>query len=122
MFWITAKSDIANDLYLFKSEAYLLGKGFVTKHRAGAWVYFRHICNFFLYLCYRLKKEHEKIRQETVKVILNEQGGLQEDARLIKLEQEEVRHRLSTRHTKATKDPDPFHQLYELRKGNDSRS
>ena len=65
----------------------------------------------------RLKKEHEKIRQKTVKVILNEQGSLQEDARLIKLEQEEVRHRLATRHTKATKDPDPFHQLYELRKG-----
>ena len=65
----------------------------------------------------RLKKEHEKIRQETVKVILKEQGSLQEEARLVKLEQEEVRHILSTKHTKATKDPDPFHQLYELRKG-----
>lgn len=25
--------------------------------------------------------------------------------------------RLGTQHTKATKDPDPFHQLYEQRKG-----
>ena len=65
----------------------------------------------------RLKKEHEKIRQETVKVILKEQGSLQEDARLVKHELEEVRHILATKHTKATKDPDPFHQLYELRKG-----
>ena len=67
---------------------------------------------------HRLKKEHESIRQVTVKAILGEQGTLKEDANLIKLEQEEVRNRLSTSHTKATKDPDPFHQLYEVRKGN----
>ncbi|XP_053394858.1 titin homolog [Mercenaria mercenaria] len=71
---------------------------------------------------YRLKKEHENIRQQTVKAILGEQGSLQEDGRLAKLEQEEVRQKLATYHTKATKDPDPFHQLYELRRDQRKRS
>lgn len=69
------------------------------------------------FLIIRLKKEHESIRQQTVKAILDEKGGLQEDAKLIKQEQEEVRQKLAVYHTKATKDPDPFHQLYELRRG-----
>ncbi|KAL5021928.1 hypothetical protein ScPMuIL_001083 [Solemya velum] len=63
----------------------------------------------------RLKKDHEKIRQETVKVILEEQK-LQSDLVAIKRESDELRQRSITNHTKATKEPDPFHQLYEQRK------
>ncbi|KAK3602389.1 hypothetical protein CHS0354_026277 [Potamilus streckersoni] len=65
---------------------------------------------------YRLKQEHAKVRQETVQVILEEQKGLQEDARLMKLELDEIKQQQGSSHTKATKDPDPFHQLYEERK------
>ncbi|KAL3868401.1 hypothetical protein ACJMK2_041211 [Sinanodonta woodiana] len=65
---------------------------------------------------YRLKQEHAKVRQETVRAILEEQKGLQEDARLMKLELDEIRQQQGSSHTKATKDPDPFHQLYEERK------
>ncbi|XP_063413108.1 uncharacterized protein LOC134695672 isoform X3 [Mytilus trossulus] len=63
----------------------------------------------------RLKKEHEKVRQETVKVILGEQK-LQDEIRRIKNDTDELNKRLGTKHKKATKDPDPFHQLYEQRK------
>ncbi|XP_052100516.1 uncharacterized protein LOC127734587 isoform X3 [Mytilus californianus] len=63
----------------------------------------------------RLKKEHEKVRQETVKVILGEQK-LQDEIRRIKYDTDELNKRLGTKHKKATKDPDPFHQLYEQRK------
>ncbi|XP_061174975.1 uncharacterized protein LOC133184124 isoform X2 [Saccostrea echinata] len=63
----------------------------------------------------RLKKEHEQIRQETVQVILGEQK-LQVEHRLLKNELDELNKRLGSQHTKATKDPDPFHQLYEQRK------
>ncbi|XP_052248907.1 uncharacterized protein LOC127856627 isoform X2 [Dreissena polymorpha] len=73
-------------------------------------------------IIYRLKKEHERIRQETVRAILSEQGPLQEDGHHVKRDQEELRQRLMTFHTKATKDPDPFHQLYELRRDLRKRS
>ncbi|XP_060082242.1 titin-like [Ylistrum balloti] len=63
----------------------------------------------------RLKKEHEKIRQDTVKVILGEQK-LQGENTIIKEETSELNKRLSSLHSKATKDPDPFHQLYEQRR------
>ncbi|XP_052778199.1 uncharacterized protein LOC128215553 isoform X2 [Mya arenaria] len=73
-------------------------------------------------IIFRLKKEHEVARQATVKAILGEQGSLKEDARLSKLEQDEVRRCLAIPHTHATKDPDPFHQLYELRRDQRKRS
>ncbi|XP_069126174.1 titin homolog isoform X2 [Argopecten irradians] len=63
----------------------------------------------------RLKKEHEKIRQDTVKVILGEHK-LQGENAIIKEETTELNKRLSSLHSKATKDPDPFHQLYEQRR------
>ncbi|KAK7491971.1 hypothetical protein BaRGS_00016817, partial [Batillaria attramentaria] len=66
-------------------------------------------------IVYRLKKEHEKVRQETVKIILAEQK-LNNDIQTIKKDTDELNKRLSTSHTHATKDPDPFHQLYEQRK------
>ncbi|KAK3089918.1 hypothetical protein FSP39_007645 [Pinctada imbricata] len=63
----------------------------------------------------RLKKEHERVRQETVKVILGEQK-LQFEQAAVKSETEELNKRLETHHSSATRDPDPFHQLYEQRK------
>lgn len=79
-------------------------------------------CNFceekvYPAVCDRLRKEHETARQATVRAILGEQGGLQEDARLAKVEQDGVRACLATTHTHATKDPDPFHLLHEQRRG-----
>ncbi|XP_076462659.1 uncharacterized protein LOC143295010 isoform X2 [Babylonia areolata] len=66
-------------------------------------------------IVFRLKKEHEKVRQETVKIILAEQK-LNADIVTIKKDTDELNKRLGTCHTHATKDPDPFHQLYEQRK------
>ncbi|KAL8610621.1 hypothetical protein ACOMHN_006340 [Nucella lapillus] len=66
-------------------------------------------------IVFRLKKEHEKVRQETVKIILAEQK-LNSDIASIKKDTDELNKRLGTCHTHATKDMDPFHQLYEQRK------
>ncbi|XP_064605927.1 LOW QUALITY PROTEIN: uncharacterized protein LOC135470815 [Liolophura sinensis] len=63
----------------------------------------------------RLRREHEKVREETVKAIVTEQK-LQEDEKQIKLETEDIARRLSTPYRKSTKDPDPFHQIHEERK------
>ncbi|ESO88144.1 hypothetical protein LOTGIDRAFT_165884 [Lottia gigantea] len=67
-------------------------------------------------IVYRLKKEHEKVRQETVKIILDEQK-VSSDIKQIKEQTDELNKTLRSSHSKATKDPDPFHQLYEERKG-----
>ncbi|KAI8774032.1 microtubule-associated protein futsch, partial [Biomphalaria glabrata] len=63
----------------------------------------------------RVKKDHEKVRQETVKIILGEQK-FNNDISIIKRDTDELNKRLLTVRTPATKDPDPFHQLYEQRK------
>ncbi|KAH9488741.1 hypothetical protein Btru_059318 [Bulinus truncatus] len=63
----------------------------------------------------RLKKEHEKVRQETVKIILGEQK-LNNDVTVIKKDTDELNKRLQAVHTHATKDQDPFHRLYEQRR------
>ncbi|XP_041357628.1 microtubule-associated protein futsch-like [Gigantopelta aegis] len=70
-------------------------------------------------IAFRLQKEHEKVRQETVKIILEEQK-LSDDIRIIKRETDQLNKRLRAVHTKATKEPDPFHQLYEQKKENAS--
>ncbi|XP_046340120.2 uncharacterized protein LOC124121182 isoform X2 [Haliotis rufescens] len=66
-------------------------------------------------IVHRLKKEHERVRQSTVKIILEEQR-LNEDIRNLKSGTTELNKKLRAIHTKATKDPDPFHQLYEQKK------
>ncbi|XP_071119810.1 microtubule-associated protein futsch-like isoform X2 [Haliotis cracherodii] len=66
-------------------------------------------------IVHRLKKEHERVRQSTVKIILEEQR-LNEDIRNLKSGTVELNKKLRAIHTKATKDPDPFHQLYEQKK------
>ncbi|XP_067679136.1 uncharacterized protein [Haliotis asinina] len=66
-------------------------------------------------IVHRLKKEHERVRQSTVKIILEEQQ-LNEDIRSLKSGTTELNKKLRSIHTKATKDPDPFHQLYEQKK------
>ncbi|XP_046549946.1 serine/arginine repetitive matrix protein 2-like isoform X2 [Haliotis rubra] len=66
-------------------------------------------------IVHRLKKEHERVRQSTVKIILEEQR-LNEDIRSLKSGTTELNKKLRAIHTKATKDPDPFHQLYEQKK------
>ncbi|KAK0069865.1 microtubule-associated protein futsch, partial [Biomphalaria pfeifferi] len=63
----------------------------------------------------RVKKDHEKVRQETVKIILGEQK-FNNDISIIKRDTDELNKRLLAVRTPATKDPDPFHQLYEQRK------
>ncbi|CAL1541341.1 unnamed protein product [Lymnaea stagnalis] len=63
----------------------------------------------------RLKKEHERVRQETVKIILGEQK-FNNDISIIKRDTDELNKRLAATHTHATKDADPFHQLYEQRR------
>ncbi|XP_050403792.1 uncharacterized protein LOC126819670 isoform X4 [Patella vulgata] len=68
-------------------------------------------------IVFRLKKEHERVRQDTVKIILGEQK-VSNDVRQIKEQTDELYKNLRSSHSKATKDPDPFHQLFEERKGN----
>ncbi|XP_013386193.1 actin cytoskeleton-regulatory complex protein pan1 isoform X1 [Lingula anatina] len=64
----------------------------------------------------RLKKEHEKVRQQTVKIILDEQK-LSAEVNKQEAEAKRVRQMLSlSKEHKVVHDLDPFHQLYEQRK------